>query len=120
MLLEIALTDRDAYLGPKFFAHLPYPSPTKAEAQFEEFRDKRIPGVDPSKYVLGPLESLDKNALMYVTSKSVGIKKRYKEITITPYLSRKEISIRHADLENTSSVKFSTFTPKEDVLLLRD
>jgi hypothetical protein len=69
MLLEIAITDRDAYLGPKFFAHLPYPSPSKAEGQFEEIRDKRIPGVDPSKYVLGPLESLDKNALMYVTTK---------------------------------------------------
>jgi hypothetical protein len=100
-LLEIALTGKDVYLGPKFFAHLTYPSPSKSEAQFEEFRDKRIPGVDLSKYVFGPLESLDKNAIMYVTTNSDGDKKRCNEITITPYLSRKEISLRHADLENT-------------------
>jgi hypothetical protein len=68
LLIEIAMTDRDTYLGPKFFMHKSYPSPTKAEAQFEEVRDKRIPGVDISKYLLGPLESMDKNALMYVTT----------------------------------------------------
>jgi hypothetical protein len=121
------MTDRDAYLGPKFFMHIPYPYPSKAEVQFEEVRDKRIPGVDMSKYLMGPLESLDKNALMYVTTFKQGVKKRYNEITITPYLSRKEISLRHSDLEITSTVKFRkllisivTFTPKEDVLLLCD
>lgn len=71
-----------------------------------------MPGIDLSHYVLGPLESLDKNALMFVTKNN--------EITITPYLSRKEISLRHADLENSSSVRFSAFTPKQDVLLLCD
>lgn len=73
-----------------------------------------------SKYLMGPLESLDKNALLYVTSLSQGAKKRYNEITNTQYLSRKEINLRHSDLENTSSVRFTTFTPKEDVLLICD
>jgi hypothetical protein len=67
---------------------------------------------------MGPLESLDKNALMYVSTKLQGLKKRYNEITISPYLSRKEISFRHSDLENDSSLRFSAFTPKEDTLLL--
>ena len=70
-------------------------------------------GVDLTKYFIGPIESLDKNSLLYVNSVSEADDSpaRYLEVKVMPYLSRKEINIRHNDLDAQHAVTFSTFTP---------